>query len=268
MPDFQKILPKKGERALILGGTRSGKSCLEDMIMRAAIKIRPLIRILLIDTKPRFRTELKRFGPGNRFFRTTEKEYADWEAGPVIPGSIRANLESDNPLHGLWKPKDPCRVVVLQTEDSDQRRRLLEIADQWFQQKIPNADRMLVCDELMDLYHANSVSISPRHNAPLKVVRAGGERGFSALYGSQRPRGIPVQVSDEFTILYLFHLRYYQDMKYLWELGVPKDIEPPAEEEGDYAFKTIRIRPGGRAEFMGSYRLAMPDWYTRQLSDT
>jgi hypothetical protein len=238
------------------------------MIMRASIKLRPLIRILLIDTKPRFRTELRRVGPGNRFFRTTEKEYADWEAGPVIPGSIRIDLDSDNPLRNLWRPNDPCRVAVLQTEDSALRPRLLQIANQWFEEKIPNADRMLAVDEVMDLYHQNGVSIAPRYNAPLKVVRAGGERGFSGLMGAQRPRGIPVQMSDEFTILYLFHLRYYQDMKYLWELGVPRDIEPPAEKEGDYAFKVIRIQPGGRAEFIGSYRLAMPSWYLNQLSDT
>lgn len=236
--------------------------------MRASIRQRPTIRILLMDTKPRFRTELRRFGPGGRFFRTTEKDYIDWEAGPVIPGSVRIDLESDKPFNGLWKPGDPCRVAVLQCEDSAERRRLLEIADQWFMQKIPHADRMFVCDEVMDLYHQNGVSISSQHNVPLKVARAGGERGFSGLFGAQRPRGIPVQLSDELTILYLFYLRYEQDMKYLWEMGIPRDLEPPKEAEGDYAFKVIKVRPGGRVEYLGAYRLTMPEWYMKQLSDT
>jgi hypothetical protein len=268
MPNFENITPRKGERALILGGTRSGKSCLEDMVMRNAIKLRPQIQILLVDTKPRFRTELKRFGPGNRFFRTTEKDYADWEAGPVIPGSIRADLTSDKPLNGLWKPDDKCRVVVLQTEDASERPHLLEIADSWFQQRAKGADRMLVCDELLDLYHRNSLSISYKHDVPLKVSRAGGERGFSGLFGAQRPKGLPPQITDELSILYLFYLRYESDVRYLWEMGIPKSIEPPKEKEGDYAFKVIRVRPGGRVEFQGAYRLNMPDWYMNQLSDT
>ena len=269
MPGFEDIAPKKAERALILGGTRSGKSCLEDMIMRHAIKQRPQIRILLLDTKPRFRTELERFGPGNRFFRSTEKDYVDWEAGPVIPGSIRVNLESEQPLKNFWKPDDKCRVAVLQTENPEMRPKLLEIADRHvFQPHIKGADRMLVCDELLDLYHRNSLSLSYKYDTPLKVVRAGGERGFSGVYGAQRPKGIPPQITDELSVLYLFYLRYEDDVKYLWQMGIPKDITPPKEEEGDYAFKVIRIRPGGRVQFQGAYRLGLPDWYTAQLSET
>lgn len=269
MPGFEDIAPKKAERALILGGTRSGKSCLEDMIMRHSIKERPQIRILLLDTKPRFRTELERFGPGNRFFRSTESDYADWEAGPVIPGSIRVNLESDIPLKNFWKSDDKCRVAVLQTEDPALRPKLLEIADKhFFQPHVKGADRMLVCDELLDLYHRNSLSLSYKYDTPLKVVRAGGERGFSGLYGAQRPKGIPPQITDELSILYLFYLRYEDDVKYLWQMGIPRDVTPPREEEGDYAFKVIRIRPGGRVQYQGAYRLKMPDWYMSQLSET
>jgi hypothetical protein len=269
MPGFEDLTPKKGERALILGGTRSGKSCLEDMIMRYSIKARPNIRILLIDTKPRFRTELERFGPGNRLFRATEQDYTDWEAGPVIPGSVRVNLDSDTPLKGFWKPDDKCRVAVLQTEDPAQRPRLLEIADRnFFAPHIKGADRMLVCDELLDLYHRNSLSINYKYDVPLKVSRAGGERGFSGLFGAQRPKGLPPQITDELSILYLFYLRYESDVRYLWEMGIPREIEPPKEKEGDYAFKVIRVRPGGRVIFQGSYRLTMPDWYMSQLSET
>lgn len=269
MPGFEEITPKKGERALILGGTRSGKSCLEDMIMRNAIKQRPHVRILLMDTKPRFRTELERFGPGNRFFRATEQDYSDWEAGPVIPGSVRVNLDSETPLKNFWKSDDKCRVAVLQTEDPGRRPQLLEIADKhFFQPHSRGADRMLVCDELLDLYHRNSLSINYKYDVPLKVARAGGERGFSALFGAQRPKGLPPQITDELSILYLFYLRYESDVRYLWEMGIPRDIEPPKEKEGDYAFKVIRVRPGGRVTFQGSYRLAMPQWYMDQLSET
>lgn len=269
MPGMEEIALKKGERGLILGGTRSGKSCLEDMIIRYTVKTRPHVQILLMDTKPRFRTEMERMGPGNRLFRSTEKDYIDWEAGPVIPGSVRVNLDQEKPLQNFWKPDDKFRVAVLQARTSFDAPRMLEIADDhWFKIHSKGADRMLVCDELLDVYHRNSLSLSYKHDVPLKVARAGGERGFSALFGSQRPKGIPPQITDELSTLYLFYLRYESDVRYLWEMGIPRDIEPPKEKEGDYAFKVIKVRPGGRVTFQGAYRLTMPDWYMAQLSET
>lgn len=263
--NLDEIAPKKGQRALILGGSRSGKSVLEDMLLRHIIQTRPNVQALLLDSKPRFRAEIERVGPAGKIVRSAARHYDDWEPGPTIPGSYRIDIHNQNPLKGYWKQDDPCRVVIAQTGDETERFRLLEIANGWFQTRIKGADRLLVVDELLDFYHGNGVCISSRCNVPLKVNRAGGERGFGGLYGAQRPKGIPVQITEELSLLYLFHLRFANDMRYLWENGVPTNVFPP---EDDYAFRLIEIQPGGRANDKGLFRLKLEDWYTSQLSDT
>jgi hypothetical protein len=262
--DLAGIAPAKGQRALAIGGSRTGKSSLIDMLARYAVQTRPNIQELLLDTKPRFRAEIERFGPKNKFVRDADYHYEDWEPGPVMPGSVRADIHKDKPLENMWK--DRCRTIIVQSEEPHERARLLAIADGWFKSRQPNSDRMLIVDELLDFYHANGLCIHPRCNVPLKINRAGGERGFSGLYGAQRPKGIPIQISEELSILYLFHLRYENDMRFLWDMGVPREIEPPKDEP--HVFKIIRITPGGKAEYQGLFRLTLPDSYLSQLSDT
>lgn len=188
MTSLDDISPGKADRALIIGGTRSGKSTLMDHFIRRAVKTRPNVQILLLDSKPRYRTEIERFGPQNRMARDASRHYKDWEAGPTIPGSVRVNIDSENPLERFWRKDDPCRIAVAQTELPTKRGRLLEIADDWYNVRVKQADRVLAIDELLDYYHRNSLSIHASRDVPLKVVRAGGERGFGALYGAQRPK--------------------------------------------------------------------------------
>lgn len=191
MTSLDEIAPQKGQRALIIGGTRSGKSTLLDHFIRHTVKIRPKSQVVLLDTKPRFRAEIERYGPGNRMVRDAAKHYSDWEPGPTIPGSYRVDHNSEQPLQRLWRPDDNCRVALLQTEEETERPRLLEVANGWYKQRSPQSDRVLAVDELLDFYHRNSLCISPRADVPLKVSRAGGERGFGALYGAQRPKRYP-----------------------------------------------------------------------------
>lgn len=188
MTDLSEIAPGKAERALIIGGTRSGKSTLMDHFIRYIVSSRPNVQILLLDSKPRFRAEIERWGPGNKFARNAERHYKDWESGPIIPGSVRVDIHAEKPLMGYWKENDPCRVAIAQTELATERPQLLGIADDWYQVRSRKSDRVLAVDELLDYYHRNSLSIHPAKDTPLKVVRAGGERGFGGLYGAQRPK--------------------------------------------------------------------------------
>ena len=261
--NLDDIAPGKAQRGLIIGGSRSGKSTLVDMLIRHAVITRPSIRALVLDSKPRFRAEIQRNG---KLVRDAEKNYRDWAKGPVIPGSYRFDIDAEPvSFKPYWKDDDPCRVVLAQTDDEIKRPRLLHIANEFYQAKWRDADRLLVVDELLDFYHGNAVSISPRENAPVKVNRAGGERGIGGLYGAQRPKGIHPQIVEELSILYLFHIRFQKDMNYLYEHGIPTDIVPPEE---NYVFEVVKIQPGGKAERVGKFRLALEQWYTSQLSAT
>src|SRR6185312_4256112 len=106
---LEEIAPKKGERALIIGGSRSGKSTLLDHLVQYSVKTRPDIEVLMLDTKPRFRAEIEKFGPRNKFVRDADRNYNDWAPGPVVPGSVRLNIHADNPLANHWT--DECRIV-------------------------------------------------------------------------------------------------------------------------------------------------------------
>jgi hypothetical protein len=260
------ITPAKGQRVIILGSSRSGKSVAADHIHMNIVKMRPQSEHLLLDTKPRFRAELEKIGPGGRIVRDASRYYKDWEKGPIMPGSYRHDINNPD-LSMYWKPKDPCRTVILQTEKDEERNKLLEIADTgWFEVRKKGADRVLRVNELLDFYYGNGVCISSRHNVPLKVNRAGGERGFSGIYESQRARGFPLQLVEEATLILLFHLKYEDDMKFLWQNGVPRDIYPP--KDVNYAFRMITTNPGGMAEDHGLYKLTPKPWYLEQLSDT
>lgn len=261
--NLDAIAPSKAQRGLVIGGSRSGKSTLIDMLIRHAVRTRPSIRALLLDSKPRFRAEIERKG---KIITNADKHYKDWAAGPVIPGSYRFNIDNDPiDFKPYWKDDDPCRVLIAQTDEEIKRPRLLEVADSWYSAKWKDADRLLVVDELLDFYHGNAVSISSRHNTPVKVNRAGGERGIGGLYGAQRPKGIHPQIVEELSILYLFHIRFQKDMNYLYEHGIPTDLVPPEE---NYVFEVVKIQPGGKAERIGKFKLALDEWYTKQLSQT
>jgi hypothetical protein len=264
------ITPEKGQRLIVLGSSRSGKSVLADHIHFNIVKMRPVSEHLMLDTKPRYRAELIRYGPNGRFVKDADKMYTDWEKGPTIPGSYHHPLSS-NDMSMYWRPKDPCRTVILQTDKDAERARLLELADeQWFEKRKKGADRVLRVNELLDFYYGNGVCISTRHNVPLKVNRAGGERGFSGIYESQRARGFPLQLVEEATMIILFHLKYEDDMKFLWQNGVPKTTYPPqaSNEEELHSFKIITTNPGGMAEDHGLFKLTPDPEYLKQLSDT
>lgn len=261
---IDEITPQKGERAVIIGGSRSGKSVLGDHIEQNMIRQRPGLEEIVLDTKPRFRAELERFGPGLRAVRSADRHYKDWEKGPTIPGSYRHPLDTDD-LSKYWQPKDGCRTVILQTDSEELRPRLLEISNGWFEKRKRNADRLLRVNELLDFYYANGVCVSSRNNVPLKVHRAGGERGFSSLYESQRVRGMPTQLIEEMSWLYLFYFKYKKDMAFLWENGIPTHVMPPTEK---HVFRALRTEPGGFVEDLGLHRLTPSPEYLAQLSDT
>ena len=66
------------------------------------------------------------------------------------------------------------------------------------------------------------------------VARAGRERGTGALYCTQRVKGIPIQLIEHLSRLYLFSFDVGADVKFLYSCGLPEGTAAP---EQDHAFR-------------------------------
>lgn len=262
--EFRDLVQGPGERHIIYGGTRTGKSSFMDWSIREIQEQRPDAWILIADTKPRFRAESQAYGPNNRFRRDAKKLYGSWAKGPMLPNSVAMNLDSPHPFRGLWNKNHPGEVAIMQSDDPLRWRQMVNLMQAFTAKKTAN-ERLLVIDEGMDFYQRNSLGIDPRNDVILRAARAGGERNIGLMFGAHRPHGIPPLLNTLSSRVTLFYLRYARDMRYLWEMGVPEDENPPG---GNYIFKQYAIEPGGVVSEPVKVRLALPDSYLKQLSAT
>lgn len=267
MRDFSEFIPERAERTIIYGGTRSGKSSLADWIARNIQKTRPDAMILLLDTKPRFRAEMTAFGPLLRMRRDAKELYSSWEAGPTFPNSVIMPLDLDltreNPFSGFYRK--PGELAVLQSGTANDRPRMLEIARRFITINPKRRERLIWVNEGLDFYQRNSLGVVARNDVILDTARAGGERGIGLLFEAHRPKGIPPLLNMFSSRVFLFHLRYAGDMRYLEDMGIPEDEEAP---EGDYIFKHYKLQPGGTVSPAVIARMKYPQWYLNQLSST
>lgn len=255
-----------GERGLVYGGTRTGKSSFMDWSLRAIQKWRPDAMILIADTKPRFRAS-SLVNP--RFYREridTEQDgtYSGWTAGPVMPNSVRVELESPHPFRGLWDmKKHPGEIAIMQSDNPDHWQLMNHLMHEFVAAQMRGRERLIVVDEGMDFYQRNTLGINAKKDVILRTARAGGERNIGLMFGAHRPYGIPPLLNTLSSRVTLFHLRHPDDIKYLYGMGIRED--PP---EGDYVFKQFVIRPGGTVSPSVMARFEYPESYLKQLSAT
>lgn len=263
--EFGDLVQGPGERHIVYGGTRTGKSSYMDWTVRHIQETRPDAMILVADTKPRFRAETQSWGVNNKFRKDAEPLYKGWAKGPMMPNSTVVNLDSPHPFRGLWNAKNhPGEVGIMQSDAPGDWRKMIELMGH-FSAKRTERERLLVVDEGMDFYQRNTLGIDPRNDVILRAARAGGERNIGLLFGAHRPHGIPPLLNTLSSRVTLFYIRFLRDMRYLWEMGIPEDEFPP---EGDYIFKQYSIKPGGVVSDPIKGRLALPESYLKQLSAT
>lgn len=270
----EDLVQGPGERQLVYGGTRTGKSSYMDWTIRDIQRQRPDAMILIADTKPRFRAEREIWRPdlphGNKYRKDARDDkpgelYYGWAKGPVLPNSVSVPMESPHPFRGLWNMKrNPGEVAIMQSDNPLMWKKMLALMAA-FVAKRTERERLLVVDEGMDFYQRNSLGIDPSNDVILRAARAGGERRIGLLFGAHRPYGIPPLLNTLSSRVTIFHLRFGSDMRYLYGMGIPEEDESP---EGDYIFKQYQVAPGGVVSEPLRSRLALPDWYLDQLSAT
>lgn len=265
MPVFGDLVQGPGERHIVYGGTRTGKSSLMDWSMREIQRTRPNCMILVADTKPRFRAERQCVGPGNRWRKDASELYEHWASGPVLPNSVVVNLESSHPFRGLWGKDNPSEIAIMQSDDPGHWQLMNDLMHHFVQRRIKDRERLIVVDEALDFYQRNTLGIDARKDVILRTARAGGERNIGLLLGAHRPHGIPPLLNTLSSRVTLFHLRYGRDMKYLYDMGIPESEIAPA---GNYIFKQYNVEPGGMISEPMHVKMSYPESYLKQLAAT
>ena len=222
-------IPEDG-RGLAVGETGGGKSVLIGHLLHHWRQNMTQPRILIVDTKPRFRATHEL----NGLTTQTTRRYRGMKRGEEIPHSVvlPAGVHVRSAMQQAWRLG--FDTVIAQHEDAYDWHKA---AVHWFYRDSKDGyHQLVVVDELADFF-GTAGAFSQGHPM-VRVVRSGRERGVAFLAGTQRPKGIPKAVLTELSNIYIFRLAYEDDMEHLREMGLPLDAEAPDLENpaDDYAF--------------------------------
>lgn len=249
--------PRKGvpaevwtDRMLLLGASGTGKSTLGEAVMMDALRRILNLRVLILDSKPRFRAEYETngLGAGWRYRRMAH-------GTSPLPGSIA--LPVKNPARSLgdaWRFGG--RIAVAQApkgaDDLETLYLLLETASAFFDQARADRPQLLYVDEVMDFFYLNGSPIG-KDMTILQTVRAGRELGIGLLAATQRPRGIPAQLLQESNAMALFWLRNGEDVDRLDDFSLPYGhaLMPRTDNKTFYYYNHVR------KSIAGTYKLVL-----------
>jgi hypothetical protein len=201
-----------------IGQTGCGKSTLSTELIRRFLHDYPTSRVLIIDSKPRYRATHRPNG--------WSLYYPKWAKGDTIQGSIAVhNADSVMPAYRF------TRCVVLQSlrpnarEVDEFEEKAFEATRKLFRSSHETSPTLLYVDEYYDLITGGGLS-GHTDRRVLQVIRAGRERFMSALISTQRPRSIPLPTLTEATKYYIFTLEYEDDIDYMRKHGPKLTVAP------------------------------------------
>lgn len=226
---LKELLLARGERGLLVGETRTGKSTLANVTLDQWVESDNRARLLLIDTKPRFKAQYDHTG-----LRCAWR-YANWDQGVEIPHSFRLRIgATKRELHQYWDivrantPKNRGSIIIAQVPINEEDVRVYyrwldyiirvhyaHISKKWH--------NYLYVDEMLAFSRVsrnNNVGV-------IQFITAGGELGHTFLGGTQRPFWIPKEAMSELTRLYAFQLSELESIKRLHAMGLPDEFQFP-----------------------------------------
>lgn len=213
--DLSQISLRERERGLVIGGVDTGKSTVAEALLvdyanRYAARG---CRILIADTKPRFRAEYEVSG------WRTKRRYKKWDHGPHVAGSVV--VTDPDQMDIAWKTGH--RILVAQANTGREIPMVVACVSKMFEESRAGRPSLVYVDETLDFFRGNGSPIGG-DDALVRVARAGRERGMSGLYGAQRAKGLPGTLLSELSKLYLFRVDYIEDLKRLREMGAPPEV--------------------------------------------
>jgi hypothetical protein len=218
-----KISLRRKERGLLAGGTTVGKTLLSDKLgaefmwrFRGTSK-RNAPRQHISDTKPRYRAELYPNGLSAR------RRYKDWDHGATVPGSVLVTGPDD--METAFKLG--YHTTICSTEEWAPEQ---DACIGWFHEHAKaSRPQLLRVDETVDHFHGNGM-VRGRGKL-VTVARAGAEKGESALYCTQRTKGIAGSLMEHMTRLYAFRMDNAGDAKRFAEFGAPPEMATRLPED-------------------------------------
>lgn len=238
---WERITLRRDERALLIGGTRSGKSTLGDFLGQDFTRRyrSSQARRLIADTKPRFRAEWNPNGT------TARRRYKHWSHGQVIPDSVLVQDPAE--LREAWKLGHS--TVIVQGEYGGEVPMQVACLGEFLRSSRHARPQLAHIDEALDFFHSNG---APKYNDSIvRLARAGAERGTAVLYCSQRTKGFQPALLELMQVLYCFRLDFESDAARFQEFGAP--IFDPPEEDHEFLLWT----KADRRHIYGPYRLTI-----------
>lgn len=236
-------LPLDG-RGMLVGKTASGKSTLGSRLIQHWREQNPKPRVLILDSKPRFRATHELNGlPATR-------RYKKWRRGDEVPRSIvlPSGVHVRHAMKQAWNLG--FDTVIAQIPNLNYVGWQQAAAGWFYEDSDDDYQQLLYIDELAD--HFSSSGAYGRGNVLVQTVRSGRERGVAVLAGTQRPSGIPPSFFTEVSRVYLFKLNRESDLDRLHDAILPEDISPPRCK---HVFKLY----DDAEETLGIYRLRLAE---------
>lgn len=211
-----------------MGKSTLAKPLLVDFVKRYVQK-RPKKkqgRVLVLDTKPRWRGTRRVTGPSIR------KRYKDYVQGDTLDATVISSIKE---WDLAWSQQlNPSQTVIVQVyDDRDPIPLMIHAMRKFFASTKPGREDLVYIDEGMDFFGPSGTG--RYSNIVQRIVRAGGEKGVASLIGVQRPKTINLQLLTESNTCYLFHIAFDEDMKRLREMGWPKNVGAP-KDRYDFLF--------------------------------
>jgi DNA helicase HerA-like ATPase len=237
----QVLTPPLAGRSMILGRTGSGKSTLLDILMRRYLSTYNNSRVLIVDSKPRFKAQWNPDGTQAR------RHYRNWSRGEYVEGSYRVDIYTNNiksNLDAIWQARGRVAIAQVRPGDIADLRALERVAAVFYGEYSDRIPRLIVVDELADFFELRRTG----GGIFWQTARSGRELNVALMAGSQRPSYIPTVVMTESDRLYLFTLDYSEDMKKVYSMGVPKSVPVPTIDHSFFFWDKFKRfeEPSGR----------------------
>jgi hypothetical protein len=186
------------------------------------------VRVLICDTKPRFRAERELSGVST----STTGRYRKWHYGSLpIPGSYALNIGGSvkSELDSVWAYGGTTAIISAESEEEWDY--VADCARVFFEGYGAFFPRLLVVDELADFFQFRKLGYIFQ-----RISRNGRERDCGLIAGSQRPRKVPIEVMTEMSRLYMFELAFDEDYDHIMQFGIPRMLRKTLVQPSGYQF--------------------------------